>query len=73
MAINIGDSIGGGATVGSVLFVGAGTLLAQDNFGFYFDPATNTLKSKDQSNSDRPASGLARAMSAAAARAAAER
>jgi hypothetical protein len=52
MAINIGDAIGGGATVGSVLFVGAGTLLAQDNFGFYFDPATNTLKTKDQTNSD---------------------
>jgi hypothetical protein len=52
MAINIGDSIGGGASVGSVLFVGAGTLLAQDNVGFYFDPATNTLKTKDQSNSD---------------------
>jgi hypothetical protein len=52
MAINIGDSIGGGASVGSVLFVGAGTLLAQDNADFYYDPATNTLKSKDQNNAN---------------------
>ncbi|MEX2138201.1 MAG: glycosyl hydrolase family 28-related protein [Pirellulales bacterium] len=51
MAINIGDSVGGG-TVGSVLFVGAGTVLAQNNFGFFYDAATNTLKSRDQANSD---------------------
>jgi hypothetical protein len=49
MAINIGDSIGGGATVGPVLYVGGGTLLAQDNNGFFFDASTNTLKTADTS------------------------
>jgi hypothetical protein len=52
MAINIGDSIGGGASAGSVLFVGAGTVLAQDNADFYYEPSINTLKTKDQNNAN---------------------
>jgi hypothetical protein len=34
------------------LFVGAGTVLAQDNADFFYDPAINTLKSKDQTNTN---------------------
>lgn len=41
-----GMSIGGGVTggtTGSVLFIGTGPVLAQDNAGLFFDPATNRL------------------------------
>lgn len=41
-SLAIGDAVGGG-TVGSVLFVGAGVLLAQDNSNFFFDDANNRL------------------------------
>jgi hypothetical protein len=44
----IGDVITNG-TAGSVLFIDSNVKLAQDNNGFYFDPATNTLKTKDGS------------------------
>ena len=40
----IGEAVSGG-TEGSVLFVGSGPVLAQDNAGLYFDEATNTLRS----------------------------
>ncbi|MEX2140778.1 MAG: hypothetical protein WD894_16060 [Pirellulales bacterium] len=50
MTMAINDPIGNGAAQGSVLFVGTGAVLAQDNNGFYFDEATNTLKTKDQTN-----------------------
>ena len=40
--ITIGDGITG-STVGSVLFVGAGSTLAQDNANFYWDDTNNTL------------------------------
>jgi hypothetical protein len=40
--LDIGDAIGA-STVGSVLFVGAGNLLAQDNANFFWDDATNRL------------------------------
>ncbi|WP_428411997.1 hypothetical protein [Pararhizobium sp.] len=42
--VNIGDTIGGGATQGSVLFVGAAGVLAQDNTNFFWDDTTNQLK-----------------------------
>ncbi|MEX2139863.1 MAG: glycosyl hydrolase family 28-related protein, partial [Pirellulales bacterium] len=48
MALDVGDVMGPNALVGSVLFVGTGPALAQDNADFYYDPATNTLKTKDQ-------------------------
>jgi hypothetical protein len=40
--LDIGDSIGS-STVGSVLFVGAGNLLAQDNANFFWDDTNNRL------------------------------
>jgi len=40
--ITIGDGITG-STVGSVLFVGAGSTLAQDNANFFWDDTNNTL------------------------------
>ena len=40
--IDIGDSVGAG-TAGSVLFVGAGSTLAQDNANFYWDDSNNRL------------------------------
>jgi hypothetical protein len=43
MAINIGDSIGGGAQVGSVLFVGAGPVLAQDQSNLFWDNTNKRL------------------------------
>src|SRR5687767_802665 len=49
MAIDVGESMGPNALVGSVLFVGSGPALAQDNADFYYDAATNTLKTKDDS------------------------
>lgn len=40
--LDIGDSIGG-STVGSVLFVGAGNVLQQDNANLFFDNTNNRL------------------------------
>lgn len=40
--MTIGNAVGGG-TPGSVLFVGAGAVLAQDNANFFFDNANNRL------------------------------
>lgn len=40
--VAIGDPVGSG-TVGSVLFVGAGSLLAQDNTKFFWDDTNNRL------------------------------
>ena len=40
--MTIGNAVGGG-TVGSVLFVGAGGVLAQDNANFFYDNAANSL------------------------------
>ena len=48
MAIMMGDTMTNGALAGSVLFVGAGPVLAQVNANFYYEVATNTIKSKDQ-------------------------
>jgi hypothetical protein len=48
MALDVGDAMGPNAVVGSVLFVGTGPALAQKNSDFFYDTATNTLKSKDQ-------------------------
>jgi hypothetical protein len=52
MSIAIGDEITNSAVVGSVLFVGDGgggvEILAQDNDGFFFEVATNTLKTADK-------------------------
>ena len=42
MAIAIGETVSGG-TAGSVLFVGAGPLLAQDNSNFFWDNANKRL------------------------------
>jgi hypothetical protein len=44
MAIDVGEPMGPVATPGSVLFVGSGPALAQDNAGFYFDQADNTAR-----------------------------
>jgi hypothetical protein len=44
MAIDVGEPMGPVATPGSVLFVGSGPALAQDNAGFYFDQGNNTLR-----------------------------
>lgn len=41
-SVGIGTAIGSG-TAGSVLFVGAGTLLAQDNSNFFWDDTNNRL------------------------------
>lgn len=41
--VSIGDAVGSG-TAGSVLFVGSGNDLQQDNAGFQYDPSTNSLK-----------------------------
>jgi hypothetical protein len=48
MALDVGDQMGPVALEGSVLYVDANIKLAQDNADFYYDPATNTLKSKNQ-------------------------
>lgn len=40
--ISIGDAVGGG-TPGSVLFVGAGPILSQDNANFFYNPTTHAL------------------------------
>jgi len=40
--MTIGNAVGGG-TVGSVLFVGAGGVLAQDNANFFWDDVNNQL------------------------------
>jgi hypothetical protein len=42
MAIAIGDTVSGG-TAGSVLFVGAGPVLAQDNSNFFWDNTNKRL------------------------------
>lgn len=52
-----GTSIGGGVsggTAGSVLFVGSGNDLQQDNAGFQYDPATNQLKLTAGASTDTP-------------------
>lgn len=40
---SIGGAIGGGPTAGSVLFVGAGGVLQQDNANFFWDDTNNFL------------------------------
>src|SRR5688572_13393600 len=52
MALDVGDAMGPNAVVGSVLFVGAGPALAQDNADFYYDSVGNRLKSKDTTNAN---------------------
>jgi hypothetical protein len=46
----IGENVTGG-TAGSVLFIDSNVQLAQDNNDFYYDPNSNTLKTKDQPTS----------------------
>lgn len=48
-AIDIGDTVVGG-TEGSVLFVGPGPVLAQDNANFFWDDTNNTLISGGTTN-----------------------
>ena len=58
MALDVGDAMGPNAQVGSVLFVGAGPALAQENTDFFYDTATNTLKSKDQTGANTSNFGI---------------
>ncbi len=42
-SVSIGGAIGGAATVGSVLFVGTGTVIQQDNANLFWNDTTNAL------------------------------
>jgi hypothetical protein len=43
MAIMMGDTMTGGAVAGSVLFVGTGPVLAQNNSNFFWNDSTQSL------------------------------